>query len=102
MATYATNRYPGNGVTTTYEISFTGGYIDRSHVKAYHEDDATKTRVPVAITSGQWLNDYTIRGFAPVPVGRTMVIYRDTPKKPLVDFVNGARFTEYNMDLVAR
>ena len=53
MATYATNRYPGNGVTTTYEISFTGGYIDRSHVKAYHEDDATKTRVPVAITSGQ-------------------------------------------------
>ena len=102
MATYATNRYPGNGVTTTYEISFTGGYIDRSHVKAYHEDDATKTRVPVAITSGQWLNDYTIQGFAPVPVGRTMVIYRDTPKQPLVDFVNGARFTEYNMDLVAR
>lgn len=102
MALYATNRFAGDGTTTQYEINFVGQYIDRSHVKAYQVDDATQVRTPVTIAPGQWLNATTIAGFAPTPVGQTLVIYRDTPKPPLVDFVNGSRFTEYNMDLVAR
>lgn len=102
MALYATNRFAGDGTTTQYEINFVGQYIDRSHVKAYVVDDNTKARTPVAIASGQWLNATTITGFAPTPVGKTLVIYRDTPKPPMVDFVNGSRFTEYNLDLVAR
>lgn len=102
MALYATNRFAGDGTTTQYEINFVGQYIDRSHVKAYQVDDATQVRTPVTIAPGQWLNATTITGFAPTPVGQTLVIYRDTPKPPLVDFVNGSRFTEYNMDLVAR
>lgn len=102
MALYATNRFAGDGTTTQYEINFVGQYIDRSHVKAYRVDDATQVRTPVTITPGQWLNATTITGFTPTPVGQTLVIYRDTPKPPLVDFVNGSRFTEYNMDLVAR
>lgn len=102
MALYATNRFAGDGTTTQYEINFVGQYIERSHVKAYVVDDNTKARTPVAIASGQWLNATTITGFAPTPVGKTLVIYRDTPKPPMVDFVNGSRFTEYNLDLVAR
>ena len=102
MALYATNRFAGDGTTTQYEINFVGQYIERSHVKAYVVDDNTKVRTPVAIASGQWLNATTITGFAPTPVGKTLVIYRDTPKPPMVDFVNGSRFTEYNLDLVAR
>jgi hypothetical protein len=36
-------------------------------------------------------------------VGSAMVIYRDTPKSaPLVDFVNGSRITEANLDKVAQ
>lgn len=102
MALFATNRFAGDGTTTQYEINFVGQYIDRSHVKAYRVDDATQVRTPVTITPGQWLNATTITGFAPTPVGQTMVIYRDTPKAPMVDFINGSRFTEHNMDLVAR
>ena len=102
MALYATNRFAGDGTTTQYAINFVGQYIDRSHVKAYRVDNATQVRTPVVIAPGQWLNATTITGFAPTPVGQTLVIYRDTPKPPMVDFVNGSRLTEYNLDLVAR
>lgn len=102
MALYATNRFAGDGATTSYEFNFVGKYIARSHVKVYQEDDATKVRTPVAITDSNFLNDTTLRTLPVTPIGKTLVIYRDTPKPPMVDFTNGSRFTEYNMDLVAR
>ena len=102
MALYATNRFPGDGSTTSYEFNFVGKYIARSHVKVYQEDNATKVRTYVSINDSNFLNDTTLRNLPVTPVGSTLVIYRDTPKPPLVDFVNGSRFTEYNMDLVAR
>lgn len=102
MALYATNRFPGDGATTSYEFNFVGKYIARAHVKVYQEDNATKVRTYVSINDGNFLNDTTLRSLPVTPVGSTLVIYRDTPKPPLVDFVNGSRFTEYNMDLVAR
>ena len=102
MALYATNRFPGDGSTTSYEFNFVGKYIARTHVKVYQEDNATKVRTSVPINDSNFLNDTTLRSLPVTPVGSTLVIYRDTPKPPLVDFVNGSRFTEYNMDLVAR
>ena len=102
MALYATNRFPGDGATTSYEFNFVGKYIARSHVKVYQEDNATKVRTYVSINDGNFLNDTTLRNLPVTPVGSTLVICRETPKPPLVDFVNGSRFTEYNMDLVAR
>ena len=102
MALYATNRFLGDGSTTSYEFNFVGKYIDRTHVKVYQEDNATKVRTYVSINDSNFLNDTTLRSLPVTPVGSTLVIYRDTPKPPLVDFVNGSRFTEYNMDLVAR
>ena len=102
MALYATNRFPGDGTTTSYEFNFVGKYIDRTHVKVYQEDNATKVRTYVSINDSNFLNDTTLRSLPVTPVGSTLVIYRDTPKPPIVDFVNGSRFTEYNLDLVAR
>ena len=102
MALYATNRFPGDGTTTSYEFNFVGKYIARTHVKVYQEDNATKVRTYVSINDSNFLNDTTLRSLPVTPVGQTLVIYRDTPKPPIVDFVNGSRFTEYNMDLVAR
>ena len=102
MALYATNRFPGDGTTTSYEFNFVGKYIARTHVKVYQEDNATKVRTPIAITDSNFLNDTTLRSLPVTPVGKTLVIYRETPKPPIVDFVNGSRFTEYNLDLVAR
>lgn len=102
MASNATNRFPGDGVTTTYEINFVGLYLDRSHVFAYREDDTTKDRTAVPIDPAQWLNATTIQGFAPVPVGSTLVIYRNTPAAPLVDFVGGAWLTPTALDTATR
>ncbi len=102
MALFATNRFAGDGVTTSYEFNFVGKYLARSHVKAYQEDNATKERTPVAITDSNFLNDTTLHMLPVTPVGKTLVIYRDTQKEPLVNFVNGSRFTEYNMDIAAR
>ena len=98
---YATNRFPGDGMTTQYEISFVGGYLDRTHVKAYVEG-ADLVQTPVTLSPGNFLGPYTIGGLAPVPAGSTIVIYRDTPKAPIVDFVNGSRFTESNLDTATR
>ncbi len=102
MALYATNRFPGDGTTTSYEFNFVGKYIARTHVKVYQEDNATKVRTYVSINDSNFLNDTTLRSLPVTPAGQTLVIYRDTPKPPIVDFVNGSRFTEYNLDLVAR
>ena len=102
MALYATNRFPGDGTTTSYEFNFVGKYINRAHVKVYQEDNVTQARTYVSINDSNFLNDTTLRGLPVTPVGSTLVIYRETPKPPMVDFVNGSRFTEYNLDLVAR
>ena len=102
MALFATNRFAGDGVTTSYEFNFAGKYIARPHVKVYQEDNATGARTPIAISDSNFLNDTTLRNLPVTPVGKTLVIYRDTPKPPLVDFTNGARLTEANLDTAAR
>lgn len=101
MTLHATNRFPGDGVTTQYEFNFTGGYLDRSHVRAAIED-ADGNRTPVTLTAANWLNDYTLKDLPPVPVGSTMVIYRETPAMYMVDYTNGTRITETALDITAR
>ena len=102
MALYATNRFPGDGTTTSYEFNFVGKYIARTHVKAYIEDDTTGARTPVTLTASNFLNDTTLQNLPATPVGSTLVIYRDTPRYPLVDFSSGSRITEESLDAVAR
>ena len=99
---YATNIFAGDGHTTQYEINFVGKYLDKSHVKAYVYDDSTKLSEPVPISPSQWLNDTTITGFPVIPVGKFLIIYRDTQKPTMVDFVNGSRVTETSLDIAAR
>lgn len=96
------NEFPGDGVTTQFEFNFAGGYISRDHVKAY-TTDATGVITPVIITAGMWVNDYTLNLGVAAPVGGKVRIYRDTPRsEPLVNFEDGARITEANLDLLAR
>ena len=99
----ATNRFAGDGVTTQFEIAFAGGYMDKAHVKAYREDDTTNFRTPITVTLGMFVGPYTIDLGSTTPIGTTLVLYRDTPKDgPLVDFTNGSRVTEANLDKVAQ
>lgn len=102
MAHLATNRFAGDGVTSSYEINFVGKYLDKAHVFAYIEDDTTGDRTPVPIMPANWLNDTTLQGMPVAPVGSTMVIYRNTPAFPLVDFVDGAWLTPNALDTATR
>lgn len=96
---YATNRFPGDGTTTTFSISFQGGYISKDHVKAFITD-ANGVRTILPITSGMWVGPYTLNIGRTVAVGSVLTIRRETPKgSPLVDYVNGTRITERNLDL---
>lgn len=93
--------YAGDGVTTSWEFSFSGGYLDRGHVKAYTET-ATGFRTQLTIMPGDFIGDYTLN-LGVVPVDTNLLIYRDTPKDlPLVDFVDGGRVTEASLDLIAK
>lgn len=100
---YATYRVPGDGVTTQFEFSFSGGYMDKTHVKAYIEDAVTLARTPIEVLPTMFVGDFTLNLGVAAPVGKNMVIYRDTPKSgPLVDFTTGSRLTEANLDKVAQ
>lgn len=103
MAYFATNKFVGDGVTTQFEVYFASGYIDKGHIKAYVENLATNIRTPITVTTGMFVGPNTINLGVSAPAGSIMVIYRDTPKNaPLVDYVNGSRITEVNLDKSTR
>ncbi|ATI16347.1 tail fiber protein [Caulobacter phage Lullwater] len=96
---YSINTFPGDGSTTSFNINFSGGYIQQSHVKGYIDNmDDTRTDVIVTFTGPS-----TVSTSAPAPVGKNMVIWRDTPKSsPMVDFTDGSIVNEANLDKIAR
>lgn len=94
--------FPGDGVTTQHEFNFAGGYISRTHVKAFVED-STGARTVITVTDGMFVNDTTINLGVAAPVGGYTRIYRETPRDaPLANFADGSRFSEADLDLVAR
>lgn len=95
------NRWDGDGVTTDWDFSFSGGYIDKSHVKAYSVN-AERVRTPITVTSSMFVTQFRLR--LPVtPVGSEVTIFRDTPKDlPLVEFEDGTAITEPALNLMAR
>lgn len=79
-----------------FEINFSGGYISKSHVKAYMMPYGTAEYEYLDIT---FVNESTVRLSAPVPVGWVVTIYRDTPKDvPLASFTDGALITAGSLD----
>lgn len=94
---YSINDFPGNGSRTTFEVSFAGGYISRSHISARIFKDIDKTFVDTTFT---WVNDYTIQVTPAVPTGYTLRVYRSTPVvSPLVNYSDGALLNETNLDV---
>lgn len=88
----------GDGVTTSWDFNFAGGYINVAHVKAYiyrSTSGLTEAIDPVVLTGPN-----TIQVIPAVPVGDYLVVYRDTPKdQPLVDYTTGAVLNEANLDM---
>ena len=94
--------YAGDGVTTLWNFTFAGGYIDRTHVKAYTQTPAG-VRTELTVVPADFIGAYQLRVLPAVAVGLTLTIYRNTPKDiPLVDFVDGANFNEASLDTLAR
>mgnify|MGYP000190360911 CR=1 FL=1 len=95
------NRWLGDGVTTDWDFSFSGGYIDKAHVKAYVVA-ADRTRTGIPVTPSMFVTPFRLR--LPVtPVGAEVTIFRDTPKDlPLVEFEDGTAITEPALNLMAR
>ncbi|UWI83510.1 putative non-contractile tail fiber protein [Ralstonia phage BHDT_So9] len=89
--------FAGNGVTTSWDFNFAGGYISAADVKAYVYHSAsglTDAINPVVLTGPN-----TIQVIPAVPTGDFLVVYRDTPKDtPLVDYTTGAVLDEANLD----
>ena len=93
---YATNIWDAPGTLREFEFNWVGGYLSAAHIRVEIEDKATRARTAVPYSL---LNDYTVRLEAEVPAGNNLWIYRSTPVGlPLVDFTDGARFTEMNLD----
>jgi hypothetical protein len=108
-ATLITQLYSQNhwadldGVQTVWNFTFAGGYILPAHVKAYYLD-ANGDRVDITVTEEMLIGEFQLEVTPAVPASAILfVIYRDTPKDlPLVDFTQGARQTERNLDRLAR
>jgi hypothetical protein len=101
---YSQNHWVGiDGVQTTWNFTFSGGYIFPEHVKAYYLD-AAGARVEVTVTEDMLIGEFQLEVDPPVPATATrFVIYRNTPKDlPLVDFEGGSQVTEANLDRAAK
>lgn len=83
----------GTGDGTAPVVSLTFPYINRSHVKA---------SVDGVLAVASWTGASEVTFAAPVPVGSTWVVYRDTPTEPVVDFTNGSILTEDDLDMANR
>lgn len=103
---YATDVFDANGTQTDWQISFTGGYIDPSHVYAMsgvldEETQLLTDRTPHTVEVLAEDNDSsTVRVEPAVASGRTLYIYRSTPvQQMLVDYVNGSIISKSNLNL---
>ena len=98
--------YNTDGVTTIWDFSFSGGYLEQSHVKASYRDP-TGDVTQITVTPGMFVGPFQLEITPALPVGvggdTVLTIYRDTPKDlPLVDFADKASLTEVSLDTNAK
>lgn len=103
---YATDVFDADGVTTDWQISFTGGYINPSHVYAMSgildaDTQLLSDRTPHTVeVLSENDNSSTVRVSPAVAAGRKLYIYRSTPvQQMLVDYVNGSIISKTNLNL---
>lgn len=107
-------RFPGDGVTTDFSVSFAGGtpdagqgtepYVDVLDVKAYEIVPGSGTNPPQRIPRDvEVLGPLTFRIAPAVAVGRILEIARETENRNnLVDFKALQTVSEFDLDLATR
>jgi hypothetical protein len=96
------NHWIADGSQTVWDFNFSGGYINKAHVRAYMESaDAVPVRTDISIDyEHDFVGPYQLLIEPAVPAFSKLVIYRATPKDlPLVDFQDGGGITEQNLDI---
>lgn len=93
--------YDADGVSTSWDFNFAGGYLLPEHVKAYYEQSNVRTQI--VVTPAMLIGPNQLYIAPPVPAGSLLTIYRDTPKDaPLVDFVDRGTVSEVALDTIAK
>lgn len=101
---YSRQVWLSDGTDSIWNFSFTGGYIDKSHVKAKltSADGLVTEAVPINY-SADFIGPFQLNIVPNIPAGTTFTIYRDTPKDlPLVNFEDGGRISEVSLDTNAK
>lgn len=99
------NRFSGDGVTTDWNINFTGGYLRRAHVKGIVTNEAGTVvlRTLTINDPADFIGPNQIRVSPAAVAGEVVVLFRDTPKDlPLVNFTDGSLISEKNLDLTVQ
>lgn len=94
--------HAGDGVTTVWNFSFSGGYLDKSHVKA-RINYPSGAEEHIVVTPEMLIGEFQLQLLDPPAALSELTIYRDTPKDlPLVDFLDGSGFNEIALDTQAK
>lgn len=101
---YSRQEWLSDGTDSLWNFSFTGGYIDKTHVKARITNPANGNTELIPINySADFIGPFQLRVLPNVPAGYILAIYRDTPKDlPIVDFQDGGRISEVSLDTNAK
>lgn len=94
--------YATDGSTTVWNFAFSGGYLDKAHVKAFTETPSG-ARTELVITESMLIGEYQLEIVPALASGSTLTIYRDTPKNlPLVNFADASNLSEIALDTNAK
>lgn len=101
---YSRTSWIADGADTLWNFAFTGGYILPAHIGAMAQNLVTGEVEAVPIDIATMLTGpFQLTVSPPIPAGRKFTIFRNTPKDvPLVDFTDGSRVTELNLDTNAK
>lgn len=96
--------YDADGTTTVWNFSFSGGYLNKSHVKAEVRDTATGNLDQIPVTLPMFLGDFQLNITPALPIGSVLTIYRNSLEDgtPIVDFADTAALTETSLDVNAQ
>ena len=97
---YSRQVWLSDGTDTVWNFQFTGGYLDKTHVKARIVSPDGLTAESIAINyATDFIGPFQLRVVPAIPAGYQFTIYRDTPKDlPIVNFVDGGRISEISLD----
>lgn len=101
---YSRQVWLSDGTDSLWNFQFTGGYLDKTHVKAKmtSPDGLTSELVPINYGT-DFIGPFQLQVVPNIPAGYQFTIYRDTPKDlPIVNFVDGGRISEISLDTNAK